>query len=195
MEKDYLGLINMNEKVVIVVEGKTDIDVLSKLTDAILVSTNGSDIPRETLKYIEELSHTYKVIILTDPDYPGLRIREKVTSVVPNAYQAYVDRSKASNGKKLGVAETQIEEIIRALKDAKCYSKTNDIKYDYTIADMYELGLCGKDNSSYLRNKVYEHYNLGFGSSKTLMKRLSVLNIDKEELRKFIGGINNGNCK
>lgn len=185
----------MKEKVVIVVEGKTDIDVLSKLTDAILVSTNGSDIPRETLKYIEELSHTYKVIILTDPDYPGLRIREKVTSVVPNAYQAYVDRSKASNGKKLGVAETQIDEIIRALKDAKCYSKTNDIKYDYTIADMYELGLCGKDNSSYLRNKVYEHYNLGFGSSKTLMKRLSVLNIDKEELRKFIGGINNDNCK
>jgi ribonuclease M5 len=195
MEKDYLGLINMKEKVVIVVEGKTDIDVLSKLTDAILVSTNGSDIPRETLKYIEELSHSYKVIILTDPDYPGLRIREKVTSVVPNAYQAYVDRSKASNGKKLGVAETQIDEIIRALKDAKCYSKTNDIKYDYTISDMYELGLCGKDNSSYLRDKVYEHYNLGFGSSKTLMKRLSVLNIDKEELRKFIGGINNDNCK
>lgn len=185
----------MKEKVVIVVEGKTDIDVLSKLTDAILVSTNGSDIPRETLKYIEELSHSYKVIILTDPDYPGLRIREKVTSVVPNAYQAYVDRSKASNGKKLGVAETQIDEIIRALKDAKCYSKINDIKYDYTISDMYELGLCGKDNSSYLRDKVYEHYNLGFGSSKTLMKRLSVLNIDKEELRKFIGGINNDNCK
>lgn len=185
----------MSEKVVIVVEGKTDIDVLSKLTDAILVSTNGSDIPCETLKYIEELSHNYKIIILTDPDYPGLRIREKVTSVVPNAYQAYVDRSKASNGKKLGVAETQIDEIIRALKEAKCYSQSNDIKYTYTINDMYELGLCGKDNSSFLRNKVYEHYNLGFGSSKTLMKRLSVLNIDKEELRKFIGGINNDDCK
>ena len=133
MERSYLGLINMNEKVVIVVEGKTDIDVLSKLTDAILVSTNGSDIPRETLEYIKELSKNYKIIILTDPDYPGLRIREKVTSVVPNAFQAYVDRSKASNGKKLGVAETSLEEIIRALKEAKCYSKTNDIKYNYEI--------------------------------------------------------------
>lgn len=185
----------MNEKVVIVVEGKTDIDVLSKLTDAILVSTNGSDIPRETLEYIKELSKNYKIIILTDPDYPGLRIREKVTSVVPNAYQAYVDRSKASNGKKLGVAETSLEEIIRALKDAKCYSKTNDIKYNYEINDMYELGLCGKDNSSYLRDEVYKKYNLGFGSSKTLMKRLSVMNVNKEELREFIGGIKNDNRK
>ena len=176
----------MNKKSpVIVVEGKTDIDKLEKITNAILISTNGSSVPRETIEYIKELSMERKVIILTDPDYPGLRIRNILNQEIPNAYNAFVRRDKASNGKKLGVAETPVEEIIKALEEAQVFNLEKE-EMSISLQDLYELGLVGQDNSTSLRNKVYEYYRLGYGNSKTLIKRLSSLGITKEDLKKYL---------
>ena len=176
----------MNKKSpVIVVEGKTDIDKLEKITNAILISTNGSNVPRETIEYIKELSKERKVIILTDPDYPGLRIRNILNQEIPNAYNAFVRRDKASNGKKLGVAETPVEEIIKALEEAQVFNLEKE-EMSISLQDLYELGLVGQDNSTSLRNKVYEHYRLGYGNAKTLIKRLSSLGITKEDLKKYL---------
>ncbi|MBE6142441.1 MAG: ribonuclease M5 [Erysipelotrichaceae bacterium] len=170
---------------VIVVEGKTDVVKLQKITNALIVSTNGSCVPRETIEYIKELSKERKIIVLTDPDYPGLRIRNIINKEVPNAYNAYVDRDKASNGKKLGVAETPIEEIKRALENAKVFNidKEDNI---YSLSDLYELGLVGQNNASCLREKVYKKYNLGYGNAKTLIKRLSSIGLTKEELKEYL---------
>ena len=41
------------------------------------------------------------------------------------------------------------------------------------------MKLVGQDNSSFLREKVYKKYNLGYGNAKTLMKRLSSVGIKK----------------
>ena len=179
---------------VIVVEGKTDIAKLEKITNAILISTNGSSVPRETLDYIKELSKERKIIILTDPDYPGLRIRNIINQEIPNAYNAFVSRDKASNGKKLGVAETPIEEIVRALENARVFSLEKEEKL-YTLSDLYKLGLVGQINSSFLREKVYKRYNLGYGNAKTLIKRLSSLGINKDELKEYLKEIINENSK
>ena len=170
---------------VIVVEGKTDIDKLEKLTNAILISTNGSDIPRETIQYIKELSKERKVIILTDPDYPGLRIRNILNQEIPNAFNAFVSREKASNGKKLGVAETPIEEIIKALEEAQVFDLKKE-ENTISLSDLYDLGLVGQENSTILREKVYKHYRLGYGNAKTLIKRLSSIGITKEELKEYL---------
>lgn len=170
---------------VIVVEGKTDVVKLQKITNALIVSTNGSSIPRETIEYIKELSKERKIIVLTDPDYPGLRIRNIINKEVPNAYNAYVDRDKASNGKKLGVAETPIEEIIKALENAKVFNIDKEENI-YSLSDLYELGLVGQNSSSYLREKVYKKYNLGYGNAKTLIKRLSSIGLMKEELKEYL---------
>ena len=179
---------------VIVVEGKTDIAKLEKITNAIIISTNGSSVPRETLDYIKELSKERKIIILTDPDYPGLRIRNIINQEIPNAYNAFVSRDKASNGKKLGVAETPIEEIVRALENARVFSLEKEEKL-YTLSDLYELGLVGQINSSFLRETVYKRYNLGYGNAKTLIKRLSSLGINKDELKEYLKEIINENSK
>ena len=120
---------------VIVVEGKTDIAKLEKITNAILISTNGSSVPREKLEYIKELSNERKIIVLTDPDYPGLRIRNILNKEIPGAYNAFVLIEKASNGKKLGVAETPIEEIKKALEHAKVF----DVKKEEYICFYIEI--------------------------------------------------------
>ena len=40
---------------VIVVEGKSDVTFLQEFIDAIFVTTNGSEISKETINYIKEL--------------------------------------------------------------------------------------------------------------------------------------------
>ena len=52
----------------IVVEGTTDVSLLTSFLDAEIVTTNGSDVPRETIDYILEASKRKDVIVLTDPD-------------------------------------------------------------------------------------------------------------------------------
>ena len=185
----------MNEKSpVIVVEGKTDINKLQKITNAILISTNRSSVPRETIEYIKELSKERKIIILTDPDYPGTRIRNILNQEIPNAYNAFVPRETASNGKKLGVAESPIEEIIKALEKAKVLSLDKEDVY-LTLSDLYELGLVGQNNSSELREKVYKKYSLGYGNAKVLIKRLCSIGITKEELKQYVEEVKNENSK
>ena len=69
----------MINKPVFVVEGKTDVSKLTNLIDADFVITNGAAIPEDTILYLKELVKTRKVIVLTDPDFPGLQIRNKIS--------------------------------------------------------------------------------------------------------------------
>lgn len=177
---------------IIVVEGKTDVDKVSKIVDADFVITNGSEVSRETIVYLQHLSRIRKIIVLTDPDYPGLRIRNIVSNNVPGVFHAYVDRKKSIKGKKLGVAECDEEEIKRALsKLVKFeYDEKNEIVSPF---DLFSLGLTGKSNSKGLRDKVYKHFELGYGNAKTLSKHLSLAGITLEELKEFLD--KNEDCK
>ncbi len=170
-------------KPVIVVEGKTDVQRLQNLINADFVICNGSAINEDTLNYIEELSHTRKVIIFTDPDYPGLQIRNKISNRIKNVYHAFVDRTKASNGKKLGIAECEKEEILKALKD---YVYLGEEKDNISMQDFISLGLSGDKNSSLLREKVSKKLSLGYGNSKTILKRINMLNISLDELKEIV---------
>ena len=58
---------------VIVVEGKMDKDLLQSFLDADIITTNGSEVSRETIEYIRALSKTRTIVVLTDPDAPGKR--------------------------------------------------------------------------------------------------------------------------
>lgn len=179
------------KKDVIVVEGQSDVNKLRLLIDADFVITNGSEISRETIEYIKKLSLTRRIIILTDPDYPGMRIREIISKAVPSALHAYVDRNKSSNGKKLGVAECQKEEILRALKMVRSYKIKDKEEFDET--KMFLLGLTGKENSSFLRELVFKEYNLGYGNAKTLCKRLNMIDVTFEEINDFIKSLSDCN--
>ena len=71
---------------VIVVEGLHDeIKIKSVYPDAFCVITNGSEISDETLRYIKKLSESHNIIIFTDPDSPGERIRNKVPESLRNS--------------------------------------------------------------------------------------------------------------
>lgn len=79
---------------VIVVEGKDDTKQIAKAVNADTIETRGSAVPDETLALIEEVAKKRGIIIFTDPDFSGEKIRKIVSEVVPNAKHAFLPKSE-----------------------------------------------------------------------------------------------------
>lgn len=169
----------------IVVEGTTDVSLLTSFLDVEIVTTNGSDVPRETIDYILEASKRKDVIVLTDPDYPGKRIRDVLDQHIPNLKHAYIPKEKAIKHHKVGVAESDKETILDALSHITITK--SPMPGSLTYSDLLELKLVG-ENSKVNKESVETHFHLGYGNGKTLLKRLNAMNIDKKQLEEFING-------
>ena len=168
---------------IIVVEGKTDVALLSTYIDAEYVISNGSAISDEVLDYLKFRSTNTKIVVLTDPDSPGKRIRDIIEQNVNNVSHCFIEKKYAIKNHKVGVAECDIDHLLEALNNVVTFSKSN--KNTITMSDLFELGLVGP-NSEILREKVTKHYHLGFVNGKTLLKRLNGLNLNKKEIEKLL---------
>lgn len=168
----------------IVVEGKSDVAFLSSFIDAEFVVTNGSEISKDTISYIKKVVETKPVYVLTDPDYPGERIRKILDENVKNLNHCFIKKENSIKHGKVGVAESTREEIETALKSAVRTSK-NQVG-SLTMNDLLELGLIGEENSSYKRDQICNAFNLGHCTAKTFLKRLNYCNIKIEDLKKIL---------
>ena len=168
---------------VLVVEGKMDKDLIESFMNVDIITTNGSEVSRETIEYIREIAKKRDVIILTDPDTPGKRIRDIINNEVPGLMNAFVPKDKCIKGHKVGVAESSKEVILEALNHLipSTPSPTSDLE----ITDLYDLGLIGQPSSTEKRQKVEEKLHLGHTNGKTLLARLKALGISKKELREL----------
>ncbi len=169
---------------VIVVEGKSDVARLSSYFDCEFVITNGSEVPSATIEYLKNLPQSCDILILTDPDYPGLRIRNQLAKELPNAKHAFVRKEKSIKGKKLGVAECETEELLTAIKNAVSFHEADRQVFDLEF--LYQNKLIGSVNSKKLRDALMDNFKLGYGNAKTLLKRLNTSSITKEEIIEFI---------
>ena len=174
----------MNINGAIVVEGKSDVAFLSSFINAEFITTNGSEISKDTIEYIKKVAQTKKVYVLTDPDYPGQRIRKVLDENIPNLNHCFVRKECSIKNGKVGVAESTKEEIENALKNAvatKCEYKEN-IK----MSDLINLGLSGSIDSLEKRNKIAEQLHIGHCNAKTFLKRLNYCDINIDDLKKLL---------
>lgn len=166
---------------ILVVEGKTDVAFLSEFIDAEFVTTNGSDVPQETINYLKKSSEKRDIFVLTDPDSPGKRIRDILDSQIPGLNHCFVNKENCIKNKKVGVAESTKEEVLRSLSQ---FLKTdNNIVQTITQSDLHNLGLEGNENSSQKRQIIINKFNLGYCNAKTFLKRINYSKISYEELK------------
>lgn len=170
-------------KEIIVVEGKSDKQFLETFLKADILTCNGSAIDGFDKEYLIELSKTRGVIVLTDPDYPGERIRKEVSSYLPVCKHAFVRKENSIKKHKVGVAEASKEEVLRALENVVTFDETS--KGNLTETDLFLLNISGP-NSSKNKEKVINQFHLGYCNSKTLLKRLNLLKVNKEALENII---------
>ena len=112
---------------------------------------------------------------------------KKLKEEIEDAIDVEIDINKCIRGKKTGVAECQIEEILEKLRpfDRNKVDKNTDI----TLSKLIDLGL--SDNE--LRKEVCEKLNLGRCNCKLLLKRLTINNVQLEQLNAIIKECKNGN--
>lgn len=171
---------------IIIVEGTHDeIKIKSVFPNAECIITNGSEISTETIELIKKMAEKHRIIIFTDPDSPGEKIRNTITLAVPNASQAFLRKKDAisNNKKKVGIEHASKEAIEEAL--ASIYTPSN-LENTITNFDLYELGLNGNKNSSILRDKISDILNIGKPNCKLFLKRLNLLQITRKELEDLL---------
>lgn len=109
-----------------VVEGKSDSAKLNSIfPNCKTIETNGSEISKEKLELIKKITLKNKVIIFTDPDGPGKKIRQKIIDFIPNCKHAFIDKKNAIKGKKVGIAEAKPKHILEALENVVEFSNKN----------------------------------------------------------------------
>lgn len=175
-----------NKNPIIVVEGKTDAAIISSLYKCDVVITNGSAVSRETIDYLKRASLSHEIIVFTDPDSPGERIRSIIDQNVDNVKHAFIEKKKAIKKHKVGVAEASPQAIVEALEHLiPNYTSSNG---SLSLTDVEKLGLSGSDNATDLRNFVADYFHIGHVNCKTFLKRLNALGVTKDDLEKVING-------
>ena len=162
---------------ILVVEGKEDSSYLNSFIDAMFVTTNGYDIPDEEIDFLNHASNKKKIIILTDPDDAGKRIREKLNHLIPSAINVEVSYDSCHKNNKHGIAECDKETLIYALKEhfterRECINN----KYTYLV----------NENDSSLRDVICKKFHLGKCNVKTMIKRLNYLKISEDEVKQVV---------
>ncbi len=173
-------------KNIIVVEGYHDeAKIKAVYPNLDVVVTNGSEISKETLNLIKKLSEDNEIVIFTDPDYPGERIRKKILEVAPNAQQLFLRKKDciSNNNKKVGI-EHASKELIKEALDSILIVNKNENYLD--MNDLFDLGLIGSNNSAIIREKLADYLNLGKPNGKTILKRLNILGLKKDEVEALI---------
>ena len=150
-------------KEIIVVEGKSDTALLKELFEVDTIETHGLALDKKTLELIKEANKTRGVIVLTDPDFPGKKIRDQIQAVVPNCKHAFVSKKDATGKKKLGIAEANKEAVVLALENMVSFDVDNQ---SITWHEFIDLDIIGNKQRRLL---VYDLFNLGYGNVKTLL--------------------------
>ncbi|MFT8323206.1 MAG: ribonuclease M5 [Bacillus sp. (in: firmicutes)] len=171
----------MKIKEIIVVEGKDDTIAIRRAVDADTIETNGSAINTETIEKIKLAQSTRGVIIFTDPDYPGQKIRNTIVKKVPGCKHAFITKEEAlhKHGKGVGVEHASTEAIREALKDAHLMHET--VMEQITQDDLICAQLIGGVGSKQRREQLGKLLKIGYTNGKQLHKRLMMFQITKQE--------------
>lgn len=172
----------------LLVEGKYDAARLHNLVDGTVLTTDGFRVFKDAAlqNLLKKVAAAQGLIILTDSDAAGFKIRHFVTGLVgaQNVLQAYVpavpgkESRKAQPGREglLGVEGVDDTLILQGLQTALAgAADTAAADRSITYTDLYEWGISGTANSADNRRKLL--HRLGLPPRLSKKELLDVLNI------------------
>lgn len=165
----------LHVKQAVIVEGKYDKIKLSSIIDGVIIPTDGFNVfkNKETLALIRYFAETTGIIILTDSDAAGFKIRsflkgavgkgEILNVYVPDIFGKERRKTAPSKEGKLGVEGMEKEIILEAFRKAGIVAEEDgeqSQREPITKLDLYECGLSGGKNSSAMRKKLLAELKL-----------------------------------
>lgn len=184
-------------KEAVIVEGRYDKIRLSGLIDTLILETNGFSIfkDKQRMKLIRRLAETRGIIILTDSDAAGFKIRSYLGGSLPKdrVRHAYIPdilgkekrKDRPSKEGKLGVEGMETEVLLKTFEKAGVLCEKANATLPpsdpITKTDLYLLGFSGGANSAKRRAALLRNLDLPeFLSSNALVQMLNLLMTKKE---------------
>ena len=166
-------------KEVLIVEGKMDTVAVRRALDCETIETGGFALRPGTLRQIEAAYKKRGIIILTDPDSAGERIRRFLTKRFPEAKHAFVPREDATANDDIGIEQASPEAIRKAL--AKVRTMDWEPKQTFTGADLLRAGISGGADASARRARLGAALGVGYANAKTFLLRLNHYGVTRDE--------------
>lgn len=193
-------MLHINE--VIIVEGKYDKEQLKKVTDAPIICTHGFQLYRspKIINSIRAMSKKRGIIILTDSDRAGFRIRNYIKQCLGDSAsikQAYIPRVEGKEKRKekpgaegvLGVEGIDEKTLENILKKSATFDDAPPLK-TITKADFYADGFSGSEKSAEYRNLLCRQLSLPpFLSANALLDMINKV-FGADEYREAVSKIN-----
>lgn len=159
-------------KQAVIVEGKYDKIKLSGIIDAPIIQTDGFGIfkDKELQLLIRKLAEKRGILVLTDSDSAGFKIRSFIGSTVdkkdivhayiPDIFGKESRKTEPSKEGKIGVEGVSEQVIMQALANAGVLcEKAHEPARPITKLDLYELGFTGGADSSKKRAALLKYYS------------------------------------
>jgi ribonuclease M5 len=166
-------------KEIIVVEGRDDEAAVKRAVEAETIATHGFGIAQETFARIEKAYTERGIIIFTDPDFAGEKIRKRLSERFPEGKHAFLPREEAAKDGDIGIENADPESIREALSKAK--PVIYDKRIEFLQKDMLEYGLAGIPGAAERRDKLGKRLGIGYGNSKLFLNRLNQYGIERRE--------------
>jgi len=200
-----------NEKVVIkeiiVVEGLHDKQAIDRAVVADCILTQGSTLSERTLSMIERAQRTRGVIVFTDPDYVGERLRKIISQRIVGCKHAFLPQSEALKDGDIGIENASPVAIRNALAKARVHEATEVLgdrdDPQHTGSDdkeasellpwslMLAIGIVGRPDSKEIRIALADALHIGYANGKQFWNRLNQLRITEAELIEAVRQVTN----
>lgn len=174
-------------KEVIIVEGRDDITAVKRALDCELIATGGFGFPKGVMERIKTAQEKRGVIIFTDPDYAGEKIRKKIAAQIPECKHAFLPREQAEKNGDIGIENASPESIRAALEKVRTESKEK--RSEFSNSDLLKYGLIGGEGSSEKRDEIGKILGIGYGNSKQFLNRINNYGVTREEFEEAVAKI------
>ncbi|MCD7822781.1 MAG: DUF4093 domain-containing protein [Oscillospiraceae bacterium] len=187
----------------IVVEGRYDKAKLSRLVDCPIVVVNGFGVfkDQESVRLLRYYSENGGLIVLTDSDSAGFRIRGHIKGIInkgnvrcayiPDIYGKEKRKATPSAEGKLGVEGMPDNVLLEVLKPFSEEQKPTNSRI-VTKMDFYEDGFTGRPDSSKRRDELKLRLNLPERLNVNGLLEAINRTIGYEEYRQAADEINKG---
>lgn len=173
----------MKIKETIVVEGKDDAANLKRCLKVETIITSGFGLNAAIHRRLKQAYDNHGLIILTDADSVGERIRQTLQKCYPEAKHAFISRSESEKDGDIGVENASCQAILTALERVRTLVPDTN---EFHQADLVRYNLIGTPQAAGRRDRLGAILGIGYGNAKQFLKRLNHYGVTRQELEEAV---------
>ncbi len=168
---------------IIVVEGRNDESAVKAVADAEVIVTGGFSISKATWGLLEKAYEGPGLLVFTDPDYAGEKIRYRINKCFPKSSHAYISRADGKRDSDIGIENASGVNIIKALNRAVEFD--GEREKVFFMEDLLHFNLNGSPKAKVNRERLGKVLGIGSCNGKTFLARLNSYGVSREEFYQY----------